>query len=215
MKKNVLLAEDHPMISKALKMVINEIVSEVVFWEAVSTHEMMKLLHQNEIHFCIVDLHLADGLALESIERILTPYPEMNILVYSTLPDEMYAKRLLQAGVHGFVNKRVSESELVHALKKFFSGEFYISPEFLPLLLGSKNKFSGNENPFNLLSNKELMVAEYLREGLMLRDAADKMMIKQNTAATLKKRAFDKLNIDTVVQLLQLYQMHGGAKTAP
>ena len=155
------------------------------------------------------------GVATECIENILIAYPHINVLVYTVFPGALYAKKLLQLGVHAFLNKQAPESELDTALSRFFADGFYISPDFLPLIFAQNRPFNAdNLNPFDFLSLKEITVIEYLCAGINIKTISEKMAIVPNTAATYKKRAFDKLNIENILQLSQLYLQFGGQSHA-
>ena len=208
--KKILIAEDHPLILKGLKNIIRHITMEVEFFETDNGAELLSLAKQHQPKFCIVDLNLADGIALTSIENLTQLFPDTNILIYTSFPDPIYAKHLFRLGIHGFLNKKASEDDLREALIKFLNEEFFVSSEFLPHIFnkpyGSKKNMI---NPFELLSLKELTLIEYLKDGMSVKDIAEKMSIKSNTAATYKKRAFQKLKIENIIQLHTLYnQQH-------
>lgn len=204
--KKILIAEDHPLILKGIKNIIRQITMDVEFFDTDNGAELLSLAKQHQPKFCIIDLNLADGIALTSIENLTKLFPEVNILIYTSFPDPMYAKHLFRIGIHGFLNKKASEDDLRSALTKFLNEEFFVSSEFLPRIFnqsyGSKKNMI---NLFELLSLKELTLIEYLKDGMSIKDIAEKMAIKSNTAATYKKRAFQKLNIENIIQLHTLY----------
>jgi DNA-binding NarL/FixJ family response regulator len=208
--KTILIAEDHPIVVKGLQYIIKSLSPEFEFLVADTCQSYMNLLHQSQAHYCIVDLNLLDGFSFASIENTLNLYPETNLFVYSSLPAEVYAKRLFNIGIHGFINKKASESELILGLTKFLNDDFYISPELIPLIVRSSSSFSSTQiNPFELLSSQELILVEYLKEGESIKSISEKMSIMSNTAATYKKRAFQKLEIENIIQLDRLYQTYG------
>lgn len=207
----ILIAEDHPLIAKGLKLLIQEICPDNEILETDSTEGLMSIMNSSKPNYCIVDLNLKDGLAMECLENILNLYPEVNVMIYTAYPDSIYTKRLFQMGVHCFLNKNAGEDELTAALTSFLAGEFYVSAGFLPLLLGNKNAVSkSNINPFHLLSNKEMVMIEYYMEGKSVSEIAKTMNVLPNTATTFKRRAFSKLGVKNLVELTALYKLHGG-----
>ncbi len=205
----ILIAEDHTLILKGIKNIIRQIKMDVEFFETDNGASLLSLAKQHQPKFCIIDLNLTDGIAITSIENLTKLFPEVNILIYTSFPDPLYAKHLFRIGIHGFLNKKASEEDLREALTKFLNEEFFVSSEFLPRIFnqpqGSKK---GSINPFELLSMKELTLIEYLKDGISIKDIAEKMAIKSNTAATYKKRAFQKLKIENIIQLHTLYTHH-------
>lgn len=203
--KKILIAEDHPIIVLALKTILQELVPDVIIYQTNNCVEFLKIASEEHIKFCIVDLNLQDGFSFDAIDILLKLSPDTNILVYTSFPGDIYAKKLFKIGIHGFLNKKSSEETIKECLKRFLQEEFYISKEFLPLIFKHKHS-NESQNPFDLLSTQELIVIEYLLEGIHTKSIAEKMNIMPNTVATYKKRAFQKLEIEHVVQLDKLYQ---------
>jgi two-component system invasion response regulator UvrY len=200
-KIKVLVAEDHPLIVKGLVMLLEQLQESIEITTVDSTVDLLQTMQSENPENCLVDLNLSDGLSIRAIEDLLKQYPEANVYVYTAMPSELYIKRLFKLGIHGFLNKKAKQEELVLALEKFLQNEFYISPEFLHLVLDTKSK----KNSFELLSTMELTVVEYLSTGLSVKEISNKMVVQPNTVATYKKRAFQKLQVENIIQLNNLY----------
>lgn len=207
--KKILIAEDHPLISKGLTQLILSISVNAEIIVVESCEKFISAVKNKPTKYCIIDLNLVDGNAFRSIENALLLIPDLCILVYSTLPDAMYAKKLFKLGVHGFLNKCAPIEEVSVALHKFLQDEFYVSASLLPIMFDHIKPYkSFKSNPFDFLSNKELITIEYYRSGLSIKDIAEKMGIMPNTVATYKKRAFLKLDVENIIQLHNLYSQH-------
>lgn len=89
------------------------------------------------------------------------------------------------------------------AIKKMMSNGEYISPVTQMLLLNSM-KNPGMINPLSSLTERELQIAEMYAEGLGNLEIAGQLDVKQNTVSTIKRRIFDKLRIDNLVELIEL-----------
>ncbi|MBP6624173.1 MAG: response regulator transcription factor [Chitinophagaceae bacterium] len=207
--KHLLIAEDHPLVVKGLKQLIRDIDSSIEIHVTDSCEGFISEVKSKSIRYCIVDLNLVDGISFDSIDNYLKLFPEANVMVFTAFPGALYAKRLFKIGIHGFVNKNADEEELTEAIKNLISDKFYISPEFLPLIFNSA-KSNKSINPFNLLSTKEMIVIEYLRDGSSIKSISEKMGNMPNTVATYKKRAFQKLDIQHILQLDSLYKSYEG-----
>lgn len=201
----LIIAEDHPLIVKSMKVLLMNLDPSLTILHTDSCSELIQIVKTNHAEYVIADLNLTDGLSLNSIENLLSLYPSINILVYTAYPGELYAKRLLNMGVRCFLNKHADEDEVILALRKFLNKEFYVSQQILPFIISSKKTAQTAESQFNFLSQKELQVIEFLRTGESIKNIASNMGIMPNTVATYKKRAFEKLGIQNVVQLNHLY----------
>ncbi|MBP6623849.1 MAG: response regulator transcription factor [Chitinophagaceae bacterium] len=205
----ILIAEDHPLIVRGITHILNLLTKEHEIVVTDNGKDFFELATKIQPKYCIVDLHLTDGLSLGKVEALLKMLPECHVMIYTSFPGPVYAKRLFRLGIHGFLNKMAKESELKNALSKFLADDFYVSQDFLPQIFNKQKTFDIKKiNPFEFLSSKELSLIEYLRQGMQIKDIAEQMEIKPNTAATYKKRAFEKLDIENVVQLNHLYQQY-------
>lgn len=211
--RKLIIAEDHPLIVKGLRWMLSGISNQMEIFETDSCANLLSLVSKEEIGYCIADLNLLDGNSIDTIDNILKLLPNTRVLVYTSFPGELYAKRLFKIGIVGFLNKSAKEEEIKICLTKFLNDEFYLSQEFLPLIFQTAKKGGRtNVNPFDLLSTQELTVVEFIRQGLTTKTIAHKMGIMANTIATYKRRAFQKLEIENVIQLEPLYQFHFGQK---
>jgi DNA-binding CsgD family transcriptional regulator len=83
----------------------------------------------------------------------------------------------------------------------------YISPITQALLIDSIRN-PAVSNPLLLLTERELQIAKMYAEGQGNLEIANSLDIKQNTVSTLKKRIFDKLEIENIVELIELIKDH-------
>jgi two-component system, NarL family, invasion response regulator UvrY len=207
--KKVLLVEDHPLIIKGLKLIFDTMSLNLEVSETDRCDTFLSLVTNQHFEYCIVDLNLLDGNAIDTIDNILKLLPETKILVYTSFPSEFYVKRLFKIGIVGFLNKKAKEEEIKECLNKFFNDEFYVSEDFVSLIFNAvKTSDKQIENPFNILSTQEMIVVEFLLEGSSVKLIAEKMSIMSNTVATYKKRAFQKLEIENILQLDSIYKKY-------
>lgn len=203
----ILIAEDHPLIVMGLKSLLLQLNSQLQITTTESCHGILSLLRSQQFDFGIFDLNLEDGNSIRTIEQTLLQFPEFPIMVYTSFEEDVYAKRLLKIGTRGFLSKSAPEDELRLALSSFLRHEFYVSPSLMPFIFkGGVRNVREITNPFEKLSFQELTVIEFLQKGLGIKEIAEKMGLLPNTVATYKKRAYQKLNIETLVQLMNLYE---------
>lgn len=203
--ETILIAEDHPLVVKSLGNLLLEINENLSIMSVDNCKDLLKLFLKDKPKFIIIDMTLNDGFALTTIEQILLIDNKVNIMVYTVASPKMYLAKLFTVGIHCFVNKNNSVEELTIALKKFLNNEFYLSNDLLPLFISMKTASSFTENSFKSLSMNEMIVIEYLMNGLSPKAISAKMNIKQNTVTTYKKRAFEKLKISNLIELRELY----------
>jgi two-component system, NarL family, invasion response regulator UvrY len=208
--KKILICDDHSIIRRGLKFILANHFTEYEVAEVHSIKEAMAFIKTNKPHFAILDLQLSDGNMIETLPTIIELYPKLNILIFSMSNEEIYAKRILQLGAKGFLNKNADEEEVLRALKIFLSGKNYISQKLNDIMINDLRGSTGkvNENPFTNLSIRELEVTRHLLEGVHVRDISKHMDLHANTIVTYKHRLFDKLSIRTLVDLTNLARLY-------
>ena len=203
----ILIADDHEIVRHAVRMIIESLPGDFEFIEASTCVDAWAALSEQKVEFAILDMALTDGNIFASDQEITNYCEETKILVYSMNAEHLYANRLLQKGVRGFVSKQSSINELKIAISDLLRGEIYLSAAFKESLW----KTSQVKNPIDLLSDRELQVAEYAILGLGSKEIAWKMNIDITTVSTYRRRALEKLKVKNVIQLkekFQLYRIH-------
>jgi two-component system, NarL family, invasion response regulator UvrY len=208
--KKILICDDHSIIRRGLKFILANHFKKFVIDEVHSIRETMASLKKEVPDFAIFDLQLSDGNMIETLPSIVALYPSLDILVFSMSNEEIYAKRILQIGARGFLNKNADEEEVLRALKIFLSGQNYISQKLNDLMVNDLRGNNGkvNKNPFVNLSNREIEVTRYLLEGTHVKDISKQMDLHANTVVTYKHRLFEKLSIRTLVDLTNLARVY-------
>ncbi len=209
--KKILICDDHSIIRRGLKFILANHFTEYEVAEVHSIKEAMAFIKTNKPHFAILDLQLSDGNMIETLPSIIELYPKLEILIFSMSNEEIYAKRILQIGARGFLNKNADEEEVLRALKIFLSGQNYISQKLNDIMINDLRGGSGkvNENPFANLSTREIEVTRRLLEGAHVKDISQQMDLHANTVVTYKHRLFEKLAIRTLVDLTNLARVYG------
>ncbi len=208
--KKILLCDDHSILRRGLKHIIKSNFGEFEIEESSTIKDTNNYLKDIEPDFAIFDLQVADGNMMEYLPTILTFHPKLKVLIYSMCSESIYGKRSLQMGTQGFLSKASDEAEVKRALNIFLSGNNYLSTNLNNILLkdlqkGDKNK---SENPFNLLSNREIEISRNLLSGKSTKQISESMNLHSNTVVTYKKRVFEKLSIKNLIELINVAQLH-------
>jgi two-component system, NarL family, invasion response regulator UvrY len=208
--QKILVCDDHSIIRRGLKYLLTSQFDNYIIIEFNAIKETISYLQTGKPDFAIFDLQLSDGNMLEEIPGIMEMHPKLDILIYSMSNEDIYAKRLLKMGVKGFLNKEAEEEEVLRALKLFLSGENYISQNLNNLLLNDlrSDKINKNENPFAVLSNREVEVTKYILFGKGIKEISQKMNLHANTVITYKNRLFEKLGISNIIELSNLAKLY-------
>lgn len=205
--QTILIADDHEIVRHGIKVMIKSFNREYNFLEASTCKEIEKLLKSQSIDYIVLDLFLTDGNAFPIVDSIVEEYPEAGILIYTMNAEKVYAKRLMQKGVRGFLSKQASVAELEQAIKDFLNDEGYIYSTLMKQLF--RQDLEGDElNPIDLLSDRELEVVEYLVMGLGTKDIANKMNVVISSISRFRQRALEKFGVENNAELKDKFLLY-------
>ncbi|KQS89376.1 response regulator transcription factor [Chryseobacterium sp. Leaf394] len=207
--KNItfLLADDHSLIRQGVEILIEDLGFEGDILHASTLQKVLSCTAENNIDVLVIDAAFPDGNSLEIIPELKTKYPELKILVFSGLEESDYALRFLNAGVNGFLTKVSEEEDIKNALMKVIVEGRYISSVTQGLLLNSLQN-SSHQNPLEKLTKREFEVVQMYADGMGNLEIANALGLKQNSVSTMKKRVFEKLGIDSLVELAALLKKY-------
>jgi DNA-binding NarL/FixJ family response regulator len=205
--ETVLIADDHQIVRHGIRMLLERFPTKYQFIEVHTCTEVAQILSRERVHHAILDMVLTDGNILSVIDHIERCSHQTNILVYSMNAEHIYARRLIEKGVRGFLCKQNSIEELEKAIRCLVNGQVYLSAELKETLL--KNALTATaQDPIDGLSNRELEVMEYLAIGMGTKEIAGKMNLDITTISTYRRRAFEKLEVQNVIEMKEKFLLH-------
>jgi two-component system, NarL family, invasion response regulator UvrY len=199
MEPTILIADDHSIIRKGLKLYLQLNLNYTNITEVATCHDLMNELVKKKYTHLVLDLILSDGNTLEIIPNIRRVYPSLNIMVFSMQPHEIYGEALKQYGINYYMFKSVGEEEIIENLRKFISNEAFAKNNSLDTFKG---------NPFSALAPRELEVLHYVLKGIGTKEISETLNLKMNTISTVKNRIFEKTNAGNIKELMQLATLY-------
>lgn len=202
-----LLADDHMIVRQGVELIIRDLYSDILVFNASSISQIKNIFEKNHIDFAILDAQYPDGNCSEILESLKKTNPNLKILIFSSYEEEIYATRFFDIGADGFISKLSDEVEIKNAIISLYENGEYKSP-FIKKLLTLQKHNSSLLNPLANLSEREMQIAKLLADGCGNLEIANELSLKQNTISTYKKRVFEKLNIDSIVELNNLIKRY-------
>lgn len=198
MEPKILIADDHSMIRKGLKLHMQLTLGYNDLHEVGTCNELMKELVKSKYTHLILDIILSDGSTLEVIPNIRRVYPDLHILIFSMQPAEIYGEALKQYGISYYMSKSVGEEEMIQVLQKFMHNEEPVR----------QNNIHMHDNPFTSLAPRELEILHYVLKGIGTKDIAETLNLKMNTISTIKTRIFEKTTAGNIKELMELATLY-------
>ncbi|MCJ7935643.1 MAG: response regulator transcription factor [Chryseobacterium sp.] len=202
-----LLADDHSIVRQGMEIIISDIVPNAIIYHSSSLKQLVELVESKEIAMAIIDAHFPDGNSLHILSQMKSVNPDIKILIFTGLEEDLHALKFIKAGANGYLSKLSEEEEVREAVLEFIKKGEYFSAVSRNLLV----QFVFNPdliNPLSRLTKRELQIAEMYAEGLGNLEISNQLDIKQNTVSTIKKNIFEKLKIENLVELIDLIKTH-------
>ncbi|PWN69431.1 DNA-binding response regulator [Chryseobacterium phosphatilyticum] len=202
-----LLADDHSIVRQGMEIVISDIAPNAKVYHTSSLQQIAELVESKGIEMAVIDAHFPDGNSLHIIPEIKKANPDIKILVFTGLEEDLHALKFIKAGVNGYLSKLSEEEEVREGILQFIQKGEYFSDVVRKLLV----QFIYNPDlisPLSPLTKRELEIAEMYAEGYGNLEIANKLNIKQNTVSTIKKNIFEKLKLENLVELIELIKTH-------
>ncbi len=211
----VLLVDDHPLVRTGIKRLLQDVPGMKVVGEASNGEDAVALARELVPDVVVMDVNMRGIGGFGATQRMIRHNPDIKILALTIYGDEPYPSRLLQAGASGYITKGCDPEEMIRAIRTIYSGQRYISPE-IAQQIAIKRVTKGEESPLDLLSERELQIMLMITQGQKVQDISKKLCLSPKTVNSYRYRIFEKLSINSDVELTLLAMRLGmieGAKT--
>jgi two-component system, NarL family, invasion response regulator UvrY len=196
----VLIADDHAIVRRGLKLILSEEFSRIVFGEARNGQEALDHVQKQDWDIVVLDITMPGRSGLEVLKELKQLRPKLPVLILSMHSEDQFGMRVLKAGAAGYMTKENAPEELVRAIKKVLTGGKYISPA-----LGEQLAFNLEEDtgrpPHEKLSDREYQVMRMIASGRTVKEIAVELSLSMKTISTYRTRILEKLKMKSSAEL--------------
>lgn len=204
----IIIIDDHVLVRAGMREMLQEVKGISVVGDAGTGSEGIELVRRFDPDLVILDLKLPDQPGLEVTQKILKIKPDIKILVVSSVVNDLFLFRLLEAGAQGYLTKDAKKEELIQAIKSVYTGQRVISQQLAKRLALAKADYK-KDNIFADISEREMEVMMMLIRGVPVKEMAEKLNISHKTIHSYRSRIFEKLNVKTDLAVTLLAIHHG------
>ncbi len=205
----ILIADDHPIVRRGLKQIVQDEKDMKVVSEAANSDEVLTVLHEHQIDILLLDITMPGKSGLDLLVDLKNQYPDLPILVLSALPEEAYAKRVIKMGALGYIHKESAPDLLVPAIRRVLKGKVYVSSKLAEILVSDiSGKASDNEHLHELLSEREFEVLVLIGKAKTNCEIADTLHLGVSTISTYHSRILEKMKMHNNSELIQYCFKH-------
>jgi DNA-binding NarL/FixJ family response regulator len=198
----VLVADDHTLIRKGLKQILDDTEDMRVTGEAETGMQAIKMLQDGEYDMVLLDISLPDKNGVEVLKQIKLNHPQLPVLMLSMHAEDQYAVRSMKSGASGYLNKQSAPAQLVTAIRQVASGKKYISGELAEQLANGLTE-GYQELLHQTLSDREYQTLCLLASGKKLSEMAEIMSLSTKTVSVYRARLLDKMKLKTNAEAIQ------------
>lgn len=207
----ILIADDHPVVRKGLKEIIEDIPDMAVRGEASNGQEALEKARKGDFDIVVLDISMPGGNGLDILKLLKEEKPDLSVLVLSIYPEEEYAVRVLRAGASGYLTKESAPEKLIAAIRKASKGGKYISPSLAEKLAFDLE--TDAERPLHeTLSDREYQVMRMIASGKTVNEIGEELFLSVKTVSTYRSRILEKMKMKTNAELTHYALKHGLVK---
>jgi len=210
LKSRILLADDHGLVRRGLRLILDAQPDLEVVGEAGDGAEAVAIALREDLDLAVLDISMPRMTGLQAAREIHARRPELPILILSMHESEQYLYEALKAGASGYVVKKVADRDLVEACRASFRGEPFLYPGAITTLVSDylRRARDGHE-PRDLLTPRETEVIKLVAESYSNRQIAETLVISEKTVDSHRANILEKLGLHDRVGLTR-YAIRNG-----
>ena len=205
-KIRVLLAEDHTIVRKGLRALLDDETDIEVVGEAEDGRETVRQVERVHPDVVLMDITMPLLNGVEATRQIKAQHPEVQVLGLTRHENEEYIYQLLRAGASGYVVKQAAPAELVEAIRAVSQSETYLSPSINASVVEEyirQAKAMVKSGPDERLTPREREVLQLVAEGRTNREIAQVLSISVKTVEHHRANLMSKLDLYSAAELTQ------------
>jgi DNA-binding NarL/FixJ family response regulator len=205
-KISVLLVDDHTIVRKGLRSLLDAEADIQVIGEAEDGREAVEKVGRLRPQVVVMDITMPGLNGLEATRQIKERFPQVQVVVLTMHTAEEYIFQILRAGTSGYVVKRAAPSELISAVRAAYRGESFLSPSVSRTVIQEYLRQAGalaGENSYETLTPREREVLQLLAEGHSNRRIAELLCLSVKTVQSHRANLMRKLDIHSTAELTQ------------
>jgi DNA-binding NarL/FixJ family response regulator len=203
LKTRILLADDHAVVRRGLRLVLDAQPDLEVVAEAGNGAQAVELARSTEVDLAVLDVAMPRLTGLQAAAALTREQPALKVLMLSMYDSEQYLYEALRAGASGYVLKSAADRDLVEACRAAIRGEPFLYPAAITALIRDylQRARAGDEVPQDPLSPRELEVLKLIAEAYTSDQIAQELSISRRTIDRHRENILAKLGMRDRVEL--------------
>jgi DNA-binding NarL/FixJ family response regulator len=204
-KLTVLLVDDHALVRKGLRRILEDDRGIFVVGEASEGEEAVRLALELKPNVVVMDCALPGINGIDATRRIRAKMPDATVLMLSMHSEDTLVRQALEAGARGYILKNALELDLVSAVKRVAEGHLVLDPQLAKPAALKGERDSG-------LTARELEILRHIVAGKSNKEIAAELRLSANTVGVHRANIMDTLGIHKTAELV-VYAIRNGLVT--
>ncbi len=175
----LVIADDHEIFRKGLRIVLNEMDEVKVVGEVQNGAELFEMLKNHEVDLVLMDIRMPEMDGIEATRRVVEKYPRIKVIALTMFEEISYFNQMIEAGADGFLLKKTTTNELHRAISQVMGGETYFSEEFISNV--NRTQRPGSRLATIELTEREQEVLELICKGMSNSEIAKSLGVSART----------------------------------
>jgi DNA-binding NarL/FixJ family response regulator len=214
-KIRVLIADDHAILREGVRALLAPCDDIEVVAQAADGQAAIDAVAQLDPDVVLMDIAMPGLGGLEATIELKKKGARAKVLILSQYDDREYVRRLLRAGVSGYVLKKSAGSELANAIRAVYRGGLVLDPEVARAAMDEAPGGADAPDPYETLTDREKQVLKLVADGRSNKEVADLLGISVKTAMSHREHVMEKLKLHNRTELVRYALRIGVIRVEP
>jgi len=207
---SVLIADDHEIVRYGISTYLSSAKDINIVGEASTGEECLKIFKKERPDICLLDIGMPDKNGIETTKSIRELDPDTKILILSMHTDKRLLKKVLEAGINGYLLKNTEKVNLLNAIRTIANGQQVFSEPISTLITQCflKNSSEAETQICEEITEREQEILQLIVKGLTSKEIAQKLFISPRTVDTHRANLMQKLELNNIAELVRYAIKH-------
>ncbi len=193
----ILIADDHQIVRRGLRMTIEAEKDMQVAADAENGSQVLSLIKKHKPDIVLMDMQMPEMDGVDALKQLRVEFPALPVLILTTFSDDAHVYAALRAGASGFLLKEMNGDELVSAIRGAAQGKPQLHPEIARRLMA---RAPMPDDPFESLTERERDILKLIAKSMSNKEIASQLFLTEMTVKGYVSDLFAKLGVNDGTQ---------------